>query len=187
MSMWRVTPLIRTRTLDGCRMLGACFLLMKLCQPSINQSNPQKRGKQGTKWKDPCPRRQMNHLRGWTTKGTSSFWTRSYCDVLDGHKLYFPNCYIGCYIMVGPLGTWCSAKVKLFGPFKTLYPDKSYVGNSCVSNLELGMFKMTLAKNNAVNTLITKGPMFEKLSSQNNNWMKKYRFSNSCHQRIIHP
>lgn len=75
--------------------------------------------------------------------------------------------------MVGPLGTWCSAKVKLFGPFKTLYRDKSYVGSSCVLNLELGMFKMTSAKNNAVNTLITKGPMFEKLSSQNNNWMKK--------------
>jgi hypothetical protein len=31
-----------------------------------------KRGIQGTKWKDPCPRRQKNHLRGQTTRGTSS-------------------------------------------------------------------------------------------------------------------
>jgi hypothetical protein len=29
--------------------------------------------------------------------------------------------------------------------------------------------------------------MFEKLSSQNNNWMKKILFSNSCDQHIIHP
>jgi hypothetical protein len=27
---------------------------------------------QGTKWKDPHPTRQKNHLRGGTTKGTSS-------------------------------------------------------------------------------------------------------------------
>jgi hypothetical protein len=25
---------------------------------------PKKKGIQGTKWKDPCPKRQMNHLRG---------------------------------------------------------------------------------------------------------------------------
>ncbi len=36
---------------------------------------PQKKGGiQGTKWKDPHPRRQKNHLRGRTTKGTSSRW-----------------------------------------------------------------------------------------------------------------
>ncbi len=33
---------------------------------------------------------------------------------------------------------------------------------------------MSSAKNNAVSTLITKGPMFEKLSSQKNIWMKKF-------------
>jgi hypothetical protein len=36
------------------------------------------------------------------------------------------------------------------------------------------MLKMSSAKNNAVSTLITKGPMFEKLSSQKNIWMKKF-------------
>ncbi len=36
-----------------------------------------KKGKQGTKWKDPHPRRQMNHPRRWTTRGTSSSWTPS--------------------------------------------------------------------------------------------------------------
>jgi hypothetical protein len=45
--------------------------MMKPWQPYINPST-QKRGKQGTKWKDPHPKRQMNHLRGWTTRRTSS-------------------------------------------------------------------------------------------------------------------
>ncbi len=38
---------------------------------------PKKGGTQGTKWKDPCPRRQKNHLRGQTTRGTSSSRTQS--------------------------------------------------------------------------------------------------------------
>jgi hypothetical protein len=41
----------------------------------INKPNRSKKKKgriQGTKWKAPCPRRQKNHLRGPTTKGTSS-------------------------------------------------------------------------------------------------------------------
>ncbi len=50
------------------------------CTPYINKSTPtpKKKEKQGTKWKDPNPRRQMNHpRRWWTTRGTSSSWTRS--------------------------------------------------------------------------------------------------------------
>jgi len=39
-----------------------------MCQPK----HPKKKKKQGTKWKDPCPRRQMNHPRGQTKRGTSS-------------------------------------------------------------------------------------------------------------------
>jgi hypothetical protein len=38
---------------------------MKPCQPQINQSTKKQREKQGTKWKDLHPRRQMNHP--WTT------------------------------------------------------------------------------------------------------------------------
>jgi hypothetical protein len=34
--------------------------------------HPKKGGIQGTKWKDPHPRRQKNHLRGRTTRVTSS-------------------------------------------------------------------------------------------------------------------
>jgi hypothetical protein len=33
-------------------------------------SENKKGGIQETKWKDPCPRRQKNHLRGLTTRGT---------------------------------------------------------------------------------------------------------------------
>jgi hypothetical protein len=33
---------------------------------------PKKGGIQGTKWKDPRPRRQKNHLKWQTTRGTSS-------------------------------------------------------------------------------------------------------------------
>jgi hypothetical protein len=42
--------------------------------PIINKPNhPKKRGGiQETKWKDPRPKRQKNHLREQTTKGTSS-------------------------------------------------------------------------------------------------------------------
>jgi hypothetical protein len=43
--------------------------------PIINKLNhPQKKRWriQETKWKDPCPKRQKNHLRGRTTRGTSS-------------------------------------------------------------------------------------------------------------------
>jgi hypothetical protein len=38
---------------------------------------PKKGGIQGTKWKDPHPRRQKNHLRGQTTRRTSSSQTSS--------------------------------------------------------------------------------------------------------------
>jgi hypothetical protein len=43
--------------------------------PIINKPKDLERGKQRTKWKDPCPRRQKNHLRRQTTKGTSSSQT----------------------------------------------------------------------------------------------------------------
>jgi hypothetical protein len=47
---------------------------MKPCQPQINQSTKKKtREKQGTKWKDLHPRRQMNHPREPTTRGTVLF------------------------------------------------------------------------------------------------------------------
>jgi hypothetical protein len=40
----------------------------------IDETLPsKKRGKQGTKWKDPCPRRQMNHLREQTTQRDIKF------------------------------------------------------------------------------------------------------------------
>ncbi len=51
------------------------FLLFNETLPIINkQKDPKKGGIQGTKWKDPRPRRQKkkNHLRGQTTRGTSS-------------------------------------------------------------------------------------------------------------------
>jgi len=44
--------------------------------PIINKpKHPEKKrgGMQGTKWKDPCPKRQKNHLRGGTTRRTSSY------------------------------------------------------------------------------------------------------------------
>jgi len=34
--------------------------------PIIINQNTQTRGNQGTKWKDPGPKRQMNHLKRWT-------------------------------------------------------------------------------------------------------------------------
>jgi hypothetical protein len=41
--------------------------------PNINKTkSPKKGGIKGTKWKYPHPRRQKNHLRGQTTRGTSS-------------------------------------------------------------------------------------------------------------------
>ncbi len=40
--------------------------------------HPKKWEYKGTKWKDPCPRKQKNHLRGWTTRRTSSSQTPSY-------------------------------------------------------------------------------------------------------------
>ncbi len=44
--------------------------------PIINKTkHPKKGGIQGTKWKNPCPRRQKNHLKGQTTRGTSSSFT----------------------------------------------------------------------------------------------------------------
>ncbi len=44
----------------------------------IEPKQPKKKGWiQGTKWKDPHPRRQKNHPRGRTTKGTSSSWSIS--------------------------------------------------------------------------------------------------------------
>ncbi len=45
--------------------------------PIINQpKHPKEKGKiQGTKWTNPRPRRQKNHLRGQTTKATSSSQT----------------------------------------------------------------------------------------------------------------
>jgi hypothetical protein len=46
---------------------------MKPCQPQINQSIKQKREKQGTTWQDLHPRRQMNHPREQTTRGTVLF------------------------------------------------------------------------------------------------------------------
>ncbi len=45
---------------------------MKPCQSQINQVSKNKRGKgerkQGTKWKDPRPRKQKNHLRGFLSE-----------------------------------------------------------------------------------------------------------------------
>jgi hypothetical protein len=46
--------------------------MMKPCQPKVTKA-PKKGGKQGTKWKDPCSRRQMNHLRGGNCKGNIKF------------------------------------------------------------------------------------------------------------------
>jgi hypothetical protein len=47
--------------------------------PIINKPKAPNKGViQGTKWKDPRARRQKNHPRRWTTKGTSSSWTPSY-------------------------------------------------------------------------------------------------------------
>jgi hypothetical protein len=47
--------------------------------PIINKpKTPKKGGIQGTKRKDPRPRRQKNNLRERTTKRTSSFQTPSY-------------------------------------------------------------------------------------------------------------
>ncbi len=42
-----------------------------------NTPEPKRGGIRGTKWKDPPPRRPKNHLRGWTTRRTSSSWTLS--------------------------------------------------------------------------------------------------------------
>jgi hypothetical protein len=42
--------------------------------------HPKKWEYKGTKWKDPCPRKQKNHLRGWTTRRTSSSQTPSCCE-----------------------------------------------------------------------------------------------------------
>jgi hypothetical protein len=42
--------------------------------PIINKLNNPKKGRiQETKWKDPHPKRQKNHIRGRTTRGTSNF------------------------------------------------------------------------------------------------------------------
>ncbi len=54
---------------------------MKPCSPYVNQSTHEK-GKQGTKWKDPCPRRQMNHmffgfLSQWPYVLEAVFWFSS--------------------------------------------------------------------------------------------------------------
>ncbi len=38
---------------------------------------PKKGGIQGTKWKDPHPRKENIHKKGQTTMGTSSSWTLS--------------------------------------------------------------------------------------------------------------
>ncbi len=38
---------------------------------TLGPKAPKKGGIQGTKWKDSHPRRQKNHLRGQTTRGTS--------------------------------------------------------------------------------------------------------------------
>jgi hypothetical protein len=49
--------------------------------PIIKKPKHPKKGEiQGTKWKDPCPRRQMNHLREWTTRGTFHSQTPSSCE-----------------------------------------------------------------------------------------------------------
>jgi len=50
-------------------------IMMKPWQSFINQSTKQGGKQEGTKWKDPRSRRQKNHLRGPTTRATSSFWT----------------------------------------------------------------------------------------------------------------
>jgi hypothetical protein len=39
----------------------------------MNEKHPKKGGIQGTKWKDPHPRRQMNHLRKVDHKGNMKF------------------------------------------------------------------------------------------------------------------
>ncbi len=43
----------------------------------LTKAPSKKKEKQGIKWKDPHPRRQMNHPRRWTTRRTSSSWTTS--------------------------------------------------------------------------------------------------------------
>jgi hypothetical protein len=45
-----------------------------------------KGGIQGTKWKDPCPRRQNYHLRQSTTMGTSSSQTPSCSPISISNK-----------------------------------------------------------------------------------------------------
>jgi hypothetical protein len=47
---------------------------------------PKKMEKQGTKWKDPCPRRQMNHPRGQTRRETSSSRTQLLNEYIDRRR-----------------------------------------------------------------------------------------------------
>ncbi len=60
--------------------IGKCFsyhLLEGIW--SYNVLHPKKVRMQGTNWKDPCPRKQKNHLRLQTTRRTSSSWTPPSC------------------------------------------------------------------------------------------------------------
>jgi hypothetical protein len=48
-------------------------LLIDETLPIIKTKAPKKRGIQGTKWKETCPRRQKNHQKRANHQGTSSF------------------------------------------------------------------------------------------------------------------
>ncbi len=64
-------------------VLSQVVIYLQKCDETLSTikypKRPKKGGKQGTKWKDPHPRKQMNHLRRQTTRGTSSSLTPSCC------------------------------------------------------------------------------------------------------------
>ncbi len=74
--------------------------------------HPKKAGIQGTKWKDPPTRRQKNHLRGQTTRVTSSSWTTSCHEMaLDGMtKSWEGLCEKDWWIVVEFSGSRCCSK-----------------------------------------------------------------------------